>query len=404
MQIGGSCVELESTGKRMLIDIGLPLDTELPDTPLPPVPGLELKDLSLLGIAISHPHLDHYGLIAKIKQDVPILIGRGALKILEASSILFNDFINFSNTIELQDRKTISLGPFNITPFLMDHSAYDAYAFLIEADERRLFYSGDFRGHGRKRKLFEKLIKNPPPNIDVLLMEGTSLGRVDRNYIYNSEIDLEMHLAEDFNRKSGLILLWASPQNIDRMVTVFRACQKAGKKFIVDFYAANILRSIGNPKLPQPGWKGIKVFVPRFQRIKIKERLLFDLVEDFSSCRVYPEDLAIMANDSVMLFRPSMAQDVLEAGCIDNAILIYSLWSGYLMEERYQWFCGWLDDHNIPVIERHTSGHAPLHDLQRFAKALAPNLTVPIHSSAPDQYPVLFDNVYIKRDGEWWEV
>jgi len=388
----------------MLIDIGLPFDTELPDIPLPSVLGLKEYDASLLGIAISHPHLDHYGLAAKIQQNVPILIGKGALKVIEASGILFSDPVQFSNTIELQDRKTLSLAPFTITPYLMDHSAYDAYAFLVEAEGRRLFYSGDFRGHGRKGKLLDRLIQNPPPNINVLLMEGTSLGRVDRNHIYTSEIDLEKHLAEDFNRKSGLILLWASPQNIDRMVTVFRACRKAGKEFIVDFYAANILRSIGNPKLPQPGWRGIKVFVPRFQRIKIKERLLFDLVEDFSYCRVYPEDIARIANDSVMLFRPSMAQDVLEVGCVDNAILIYSLWSGYLKEERYQWFCEWLDGHNVPVIERHSSGHAPLHDLQRFAKALAPNLIVPIHTSEPDQYPLLFDNVKIKSDGEWWEV
>ena len=64
-----------------------------------------------------------------------------------------------------------SSGPFTVTPYLVDHSAYGAYAFLIEADGKRLFYSGDFRAHGRKGKLFDGFIKNHPKDIDVLMID-----------------------------------------------------------------------------------------------------------------------------------------------------------------------------------------------------------------------------------------
>jgi ribonuclease J len=50
-EIGGSCVELEAEGQRLLLDLGLPLDAELEETPLPDVSGLEKLDESLLGIA-----------------------------------------------------------------------------------------------------------------------------------------------------------------------------------------------------------------------------------------------------------------------------------------------------------------------------------------------------------------
>ena len=47
-QIGGTCVEIESQGKRIVLDVGLPLDAEPADMPLPPVPGIdwspELRD------------------------------------------------------------------------------------------------------------------------------------------------------------------------------------------------------------------------------------------------------------------------------------------------------------------------------------------------------------------------
>ncbi len=52
---------------------------------------------------------------------------------------IFPDIPTFSNTIELNDRERISTGPFTITPYLMDHSAYDAYAFLVEAEDKRRF-------------------------------------------------------------------------------------------------------------------------------------------------------------------------------------------------------------------------------------------------------------------------
>ena len=67
----------------------------------------------------------------------------------------------------------MNLGPFTITPYLVDHSAFDAYSLLVEAAGRRLFYSGDFRAHGRKARLFEQLVADPPA-ADVMLMEGTT--------------------------------------------------------------------------------------------------------------------------------------------------------------------------------------------------------------------------------------
>jgi len=54
----------------------------------------------------------------------------------------------------------------------MGHSAFDAHGFLVQAGEKSLFYTGDFRGHGRKSKLLDNLIVSPP-QVNALLMEGT---------------------------------------------------------------------------------------------------------------------------------------------------------------------------------------------------------------------------------------
>ena len=89
VEIGGSCVELESGGARLVLDIGLPLDVAAQgEQPcLPAVAGLaEVDDPSLPGLIVSHGHPDHYGLVAAASPGVPRFIGEAAHRILAAAS------------------------------------------------------------------------------------------------------------------------------------------------------------------------------------------------------------------------------------------------------------------------------------------------------------------------------
>ena len=158
-QIGGTCVELEADGARILLDLGLPLDADdLSDDLLPDVSGLRIEDPTLSAIVISHGHGDHWGLLPLCKPKVPIAMGAATARIMSAAApFVPNSFVP-NVSFELSDRKALQIGPFIVTPYLVDHSAYDAYALLIEAGGRRLLYSGDIRSHGRKGALFERLV------------------------------------------------------------------------------------------------------------------------------------------------------------------------------------------------------------------------------------------------------
>src|SRR4030042_5052138 len=158
-QIGGSCVEVESHRKRLIIDLGLPLDAESNhDKYLPDIPGLDGNDNSLLAVIISHPHLDHFGLLTYINKKIPVIMGVEARNILKSASLFLPGYWNISaEGLNLKSEITFEIGSFKITPFLIDHSAYDAYSLLIETDGKKFFYSGDFRIHGRKAKMTERL-------------------------------------------------------------------------------------------------------------------------------------------------------------------------------------------------------------------------------------------------------
>jgi ribonuclease J len=405
-QIGGSCVEVENFGQRLLVDFGLPLDAEENNGRyLPKIEGLGGCDPSLLGILISHPHLDHFGLLAHISPKIPVGMGVAARRILEAAApFLPGNWPTPSEGWNYRSGQSLKIGPFCVTPFLVDHSAYDAYALLIESGGKKIFYSGDFRSHGRKSALFERLTDNAPKNIDVLLLEGSSLGRITNSRQFPTEKEIENHLVHVFSTTKGLALIHTSGQNIDRIVSIFRASKRTGRKLIIDLYTAAILEATGNKSLPQSAWSDVALYVPQSQRIKIKKNAWFDLLKRHSTNRIFIEDLKHLSNKAALLFRPLHRFDLEIGGCLSDAIFIYSQWEGYWELGSYDMVKDWLDRHSIPKHSIHTSGHASPIELKKIVKALNPHKVVPIHSFFPEKYPELFANVEAHNDGEWWEV
>ncbi len=401
-EIGGTCVEIESQDKRIVLDIGLPLDVVDPDDmPLHPVPGFDRPDPSLLGVIISHPHQDHYGLAYRLPPETTFLIGSAAQSILEAADLFTPAGLRLQNVIHLAHRQPIELGLFTITPYLVDHSAYDAYAVMVEADGKRLFYSGDFRAHGRKAELVERLIAGPPKDVDVLLMEGTTLGRPETDRGFPTEDGLVPKFVELFKRTDGLTLVWASGQNIDRLVTLYKACRQAKRQLILDVYTTHILRATGNEHIPQASWPDIRVFLPSCQRYRIIRDQAFELVNPLKPYRIYPEGIAAEADRSVMLFRPSMIRDLDAIENLKIGRLIVSVWGGYLKDEKNQPLLDWLQRWSIPMDQCHTSGHAATDSLRSLRGAFPTATVFPIHGEHPDCFRDWTRKVCIVDDGDW---
>ena len=408
-EIGGTCIEVEAEGKRLVLDVGLPLDAPDDESAreglLPGVPGFRERDETLLGVVVSHPHMDHYGLAWYVRPEVPVYIGEDAHNILAAASHYVPAGRAFATPRFIEDRKPLEIGPFRVTPYLVDHSAFDAYALLVEADGKRVFYSGDFRGHGRKRRLFEAMIADPPGDIDALLMEGTTVGRDGTAEGCASETELEQDFVKAFRETRGLHFVWTSSQNIDRLVTIFRAAKQTGRVLLIDLYTAVVLEATGRDSIPQSGWADVNLYIPHRQRVFIKRQGLFDDLGRHKANRVFPEALPDLADKgAVMLFRPMAMSDRGVQAVLDGTALTYSMWEGYLEQDSSRRVLKWLADHEVPWGIVHTSGHASVADLKRFAAAVAPHALVPIHSFETARFGDFFDNVVQRDDGEWWDV
>ena len=75
---------------------------------------------------------------------------------------------------------------------------------------------------------------------------------------------------------------------------------------------------------------------------------------------------------------------------IDDGNYIYSMWKGYLDQEKNKKFTKYLEDRGFNFHHIHTSGHADVNTLKELADAINPKFIIPIHTFSRDQYASIF--------------
>ena len=370
-QIGGNIIEISTDQTKIILDVGLELDEEKNEL-LPDMPGLfNFKGFD--GVFISHYHSDHMGLAYEVYKDIPIYIGEASFKIIKASDC-YKKVNTFSPAGYLSHMKPIQVGDMKITPFLADHSAFDSYMIVVEAEGKTLLYTGDFRSNGRKP--FDWLLSQLPNNIDALICEGTTLSR--ENYISETETDLDEKAVELFRVKEGPKFVLQSSMNIDRIVTMFRATKRSDRLFLEDLYMAEITNSIGG-SIPNPnGFKEVKTFVTRAYR---NDHFRYKLFEKYGANKISKKQIS--QSNFVMCVRTSMLgyiKSLSEKMSFINGYLIYSVWEGYKKQPEMKEFLQSCQELGLSIISLHTSGHADKDAILKLIAKVKPKTIIPVHT------------------------
>ncbi|MBS3887655.1 MAG: MBL fold metallo-hydrolase [Dethiobacter sp.] len=401
-QIGGTCIELSTKNTRLLLDIGQelpPLNEDRIEPKMPLVKGLYHDDIKAVdAILVSHGHGDHIGLVEHVHPEIPIYIGEKALRIYNVTA-QFTGRNEISNPVTyLVSGKELKIGDFSVTPYLVDHSGFDSYAFLIKAGGKFIAYTGDFREHGRKKPATGYFKKSIPSGIDALLIEGTMMSRI--NETVETEEEIEQKAFEFMSAKDKPIFVLQSSTNIDRLVGMYKAAKQSKRIFVIDIYTAHVLSQLQD-SIPQPDkFKDIKVFYPRFLTNRMFETENgAKLMKRFNRFWIGKEELG-NRNDFCMLIRGSMLYDLQGVGNLHGSGLIYSLWSGYRKTHKVKRLLDYASSISMEIIDLHTSGHASMETIQDVIDTCKPKKIIPVHTEEPELFAGKFPNAIVAKDGE----
>lgn len=380
-QIGGIAAEISTASTRILIDMGdeLSLDPNFVSAPLN-IPGVTDANGRCDAVLFTHYHGDHTGQMLRIRPEIPLYAGALAKDIMRLSSA-HSWKKDEALCKRIETIRTFSAGvPFligdiQITPFSIDHSAADSYLFIIEADGKRLLYTGDFRLHGVRGKTMDKILDRRIGKVDVVVTEGTTVSRSEHEVV--TEWDLQKRV-KAYLRQYKYVFVLCATTNLDRIFALARAVPR-GKYCICDDYQRTLVETVSKH------WNGISSFyeMPKLLSFKYHPPARFAELGGLMFVRANSKFEAIIRQ-----YDPA------------QSILLYSMWDGYRTKP----------DSNIPEFlsltgtwaELHTSGHASPDDLRHVIEKAAPEIVIPMHTDAPQKMQTLCQNrtVILLKDRE----
>ena len=380
-QIGGCVTEYEHDGWRLFVDYGEQLPGSQKTGPLE-IEGLTKGDLSKSALLITHYHGDHIGCIKDLPEGLPIYMGEMGrnIQLTLSEHLIYVDNLQKDMIEKLKGMNTFlpgrafPIGPFKIMPINVDHSAFDAYAFKIEANGVSVFHSGDFRTHGFRSGKLKEVIDKYVGKADYMVSEATNINRTTA--ASEKESALQQRFEKSLNNRGGHIV-YVSSTNVDRIFSLYHAALRAKVPFFVDAYQKKIMDVVtdedtlwGKSSLYQYGEYPPIVL----QRDKADFKVTDHFLETLGK-RGY-----------VLLARPNSRFSTLIEKIPGDKTKYLSMWKGYVDAKN--------EAYNLVLAEAlgnsyeylHTSGHCDMNSLSNVISFLKPKAIIPIHTDNPNEF------------------
>lgn len=414
-EIGGSKILVEDGPERILFDFGpsfsprhddfylnflqprstSPVKDLLEFDLIPRVPGLYSKEAlhgadlryeppQIHAVFLTHAHFDHAGYLQYVDPEIPVYAGADTRVLLEA--------IESSTTVrygdhpwkELAARTPVHLGNLEVVPHPVDHSIPGAYGYVVRTSSGTVAYSGDFRQHGPRAQRTEEFLEaTARESPSVFVTEGTRVGPDPRKN--HSEQSVRDEVDRVLEASADLVLGACYPRDIDRIGTLYRAAQSAGRSFVVSLKTAYLLTAVaGRPGFsdgPVPG-RSPDLLVygrPKRRYYKWEEPFLAGAV-DADYVRSNGRRLFLMLE---MMHFP----ELIDLRPPKGSPFVYSMSEPFSEEDlEAEVLENWLRHFELRKHSLHASGHCSGPELLSIARRLHARTTYPIHTDHPDDF------------------
>ena len=377
-QIGGSAIEISTKSTRIILDFGneLSLDEKYTSINLD-INGVTRGIPDCDGIVISHYHMDHLGQLTSALPEIPLYMGELSKEIAIISAEYQDKdlYLRLLGANTFCGGEAFTIGNIHIRPLVIDHSAADSYMFVIEAEGKRVLYTGDFRMHGLRHHILEKLVNTYIGEVDVLITEGTSLSRDADECISEAAVleDISSYIQD---RK--YVFVMCSSTNIDRIMGIWQN-MPTDKVLICDAYQKKILDTVINNV---------------YYESSLYRRHDSPLVLNKGPYPKYYMDHGFVSLVRGTEYFISHIKELPK----DDVRIIYSMWTGYIEENLL------LKNlpNTYPFYICHASGHVSKDDLVQLIELVDPDIVIPVHTDIPERLERIVPNrtVCVVNDNE----
>ena len=375
-EIGRNMILFEYNNQILIVDIGL----QFPDEDMPGIdfiiPNIEYltshPEKKILGILITHAHYDHIGAIPYLidKLNYPTIyaapLSRGI--ILKRQE----DFPNLKklNIEDLGPDKSITLGPFKISPFHLNHNIPDTLGLAINTPHGLIMYTSDF-------KFDFQPVGDKPANLSHIAMlasQGVQLLMSDSTGVENSghsvsEKTIMDNLDTLFAQTKGRIILATFASLISRLQQAIWLSEKYNRKIIIQGYAMRTNLAIAE----------------KLKYVSIKKGTLIDWKE---ASRLDPQKLTILCtgaqgeSEATLMKIVNREHRYLRVQKGDTVIFSSSVVPGNELAVQN------LKDnlakqganiYHYKMVDIHSSGHGYQEDLKMMIGLTKPRFFIPIH-------------------------
>lgn len=233
-EIGKNCIFIEHDGQIIVLDCGMTFPDEDVfgiDIILPDFAYLKERAKDVKGLFITHGHEDHIGAVPFLlrEMDVPVYASPLVLGLL-GPKLEEMKVRNFKGH-EIRPGKAVHVGPFQVTPFRVNHSIPDAFGFAVRTPVGLIIDTGDFKfdqtpvdGHVAD---YQALGAFAQEGVLALLSDSTN---AERPGYTPSEKVVGHRLREIFWNRHGRILVTTFASNVHRIQQVLDAARSVGRK------------------------------------------------------------------------------------------------------------------------------------------------------------------------------